>query len=326
MIYLTPTPTPTPSHPSDDPSGDSSDEGGLFSGHWWLNEFLPDAVMIFSVLVAGLVLKYVIHKLIQRLERRVEEEPPPDEVLGSRHAAQVVFGSAGVYSERRVQRAKTLGSMAESIATVVIWAVVILIVLDVLGYNIGPLIASAGIAGVALGFGAQSLVQDFLSGIFMLFEDQYGVGDYVDLGEASGTIEEVGLRVTRLRDVHGTVWYIRNGEVARTGNYSQDWARAVIDVGVAYDEVPSRVKDVLLQVANELAADPEWEAKILEEPELWGVQELAADSVVVRLVLKTEPLEQWAVAREMRERIKARFDAEGIVIPFPQRTVWMHNE
>lgn len=315
MIRTESTPPPEP----------ADAEPGTFTPDWWLHAFLPDALAVVGIIVGALVAKYLVHKLIQRLERRIEEEHPPDEVLGSKHAAQVVLGSAGVYSERRVQRAKTLGSMGESVATVIIWTIALLMILSVLGYNIGPLIASAGIAGVALGFGAQSLVQDFLSGIFMLFEDQYGVGDVVDLGEATGTVEEVGLRVTRLRDVDGSVWYIRNGEVVRTGNFSQDWARAVIDVAIGYKEDPDRAKDVLLDVAGQLTAEPEWEPKVLEEPEVWGVQELATDRVVVRLVLKTKPLEQWAVAREMRQRIKARFDAEGIEIPFPQRTVWMHN-
>lgn len=296
-----------------------------WSGDWWRSEVLEAALLIAILISAGLIAKYVIHKVIQRMIKRVEDAPP-DDFLGSKRAAKVVFGAAGVYSERRVQRAQTLGSLAESIATVVIWVIITLMVLSELGLDIAPLIASAGIAGVALGFGAQNLVKDFLGGIFMLMEDQYGVGDVVDLGEATGTVEHVGLRVTRLRDVNGTVWYVRNGEVLRSGNFSQDWARAVIDVGVGYGEDAKRVQDVLLDVAQELRADSEWSNKVIDEPEVWGIEQLAADSVVVRLVLKTKPLEQWAVARQMRQRIKARFDSEGIEIPFPQRKVWMHTD
>jgi small conductance mechanosensitive channel len=179
---------------------------------------------------------------------------------------------------------------------------------------------------VALGFGAQSVVSDFLSGVFMLLEDQYGVGDIVDLGEASGVVEDVHLRVTRLRAVDGVVWYVRNGEVVRVGNMSQNWSRALLDIGVAYDSDVPRVKQLMEQVARELAADDAWAPLVLAEPEVWGVEQLAADAIVVRLVVKTVPGEQWGVARELRQRIKERFDAEGVEIPFPQRTVWMRNE
>ena len=199
-------------------------------------------------------------------------------------------------------------------------------VLTELGVNVAPIIASAGIVGVALGFGAQSLVKDFLSGIFMIFEDQYGVGDVVDLGEASGTVEAVSLRVTRLRDVNGTVWYVRNGEILRVGNMSQNWARTVLDIDVAYGEDLAKVRRVLQEVAHDLWEDEDFKGLIIEEPEVWGVEALDPDGVTVRVTLKTAPLEQWEVAREMRERIKARFDYEGIEIPFPQRVVWHRDD
>ena len=157
-----------------------------------------------------------------------------------------------------------------------------------------------------MGFGSQSLVKDFLSGVFMLFEDQYGVGDVVDLGSATGTIEAVSLRVTRLRDVDGTVWYVRNGEILRVGNMSQNWARTVLDIPVDYSEDLLHVREVLKDVAHDLWIDEEYKDVIIEEPEVWGVQSLDADLVVVRVTLKTAPMEQWNVAREMRERVKAR--------------------
>ncbi|MFP5334850.1 MAG: mechanosensitive ion channel family protein, partial [Actinomycetes bacterium] len=213
----------------------------------------------------------------------------------------------------------------KSISTGVIAVVVVLMVLAEFSINVGPLIAGAGVLGVALGFGSQALVKDFLSGIFMIVEDQYGVGDVVDLGEASGSVEAVGLRVTRLRDVNGTVWYVRNGEVLRVGNMSQGWARAVLDVEVAYGEDLGRVHDVLREIGADLKADEDWAHLVMEDPEVWGIEALSADSVVVRLVVKTVPLEQWTVARELRRRIKARFDREGIEHPFPQRTVWMRH-
>ena len=165
-------------------------------------------------------------------------------------------------------------------------------------------------------------MKDFLAGIFMIIEDQYGVGDVVDVGEASGTVEAVGLRVTRLRDVNGTVWYVRNGEILRVGNMSQNWARTVLDIPVAFSEDLHRVRQVLKDVAHTMWDDEEYNELIIEEPEVWGVERWDPDGVVVRVTLKTAPLEQWAVAREMRERIKGRFDYEGIEIPLPQRVVW----
>ncbi|WP_310529709.1 mechanosensitive ion channel family protein [Nocardioides sp.] len=215
-----------------------------------------------------------------------------------------------------------MGSLLKSIVTGVVVAVIVTMMLSELGANIGPVIASAGIIGVALGFGAQSLVKDFLSGIFMIFEDQYGVGDVVDLGEASGTIEAVSLRVTRLRDVNGTVWYVRNGEIIRVGNMSQNWARTVLDINVAYGEDLANVRRVLQDVAHELWLEEDFKGLIIEEPEVWGVEQLGIDGVAVRVTLKTAPMEQWAVARAMRERIKARFDYEGIEMPFTHRVVW----
>ena len=179
--------------------------------------------------------------------------------------------------------------------------------------------------GIALGFGAQSLVSDFLSGVFMIFEDQYGVGDAVDLGEAVGTVEAVSLRITRVRDVNGTVWYVRNGEIVRVGNQSQNWARTVLDISVAYDEDLAKVQRVLREVAHDLWEDDDFKGVVIEEPEVWGVESLSPDGVIVRVTLKTAPLEQWRVAREMRQRIKARFDYEKIEIPYPQRVVWQRQ-
>jgi moderate conductance mechanosensitive channel len=195
-------------------------------------------------------------------------------------------------------------------------------VLSELGLNVAPILASAGVLGLAIGFGAQNLVKDFLSGVMMMIEDQYGVGDEVDLGEAVGTVEHVALRVTRVRDVDGTVWYVRNGEILRVGNASQNWARTVLDVNVSYAEDLRKVREVLQEVAHGLWDDEDYQDVILEEPEVWGVQALTPDWVTVRVTLKTAPLKQWGVAREMRERIKARFDHEGISMQVPQRLFW----
>ena len=284
------------------------------------------SITLVGLFLLGVFLRWLLHRLIDRVVSRAEVGVLPDRVsrmsLGRSRAKESPIGGDVLVSTRRVQRAKTMGSLLKSIITGVVLAVIGTMMLSELGVNIAPIIASAGIIGLALGFGAQSLVKDFLSGIFMIFEDQYGVGDVVDLGEASGTVEAVSLRVTRLRDVNGTVWYVRNGEILRVGNMSQNWARTVLDVSVAYHEDLAKVRRVLQEIAHDLWEDDDFKGQVIEEPEVWGVEALTPDGVTVRVTLKTAPMEQWAVAREMRQRIKARFDHEGIEIPFAQRVVW----
>ena len=293
---------------------------------WVADVVIGKPLAILVLLLLGLVIRWVLHRLVDRLVKRAESGVLPARVgrmsLGSLGSARSTTSQDLAVATRRVQRAKTMGSLLKSIITGIVVAVVGTMMLSELGVNIGPIVASAGIVGVALGFGAQSLVSDFLSGVFMIFEDQYGVGDEIDLGEAIGTVEAVSLRITRLRDVNGTVWYVRNGEIARVGNMSQNWARTVLDINVAYHEDLARVRRVLEDVAHDLWEDEDYKGVIIEEPSVWGVQDLGYDGVTVRVALKTAPLEQWAVAREMRQRIKLRFDHEGIEIPFQQRTVW----
>ncbi len=200
-----------------------------------------------------------------------------------------------------------------------------LMALSELGLNLGPLIAGAGIVGIAVGFGAQNLVRDFLSGIFMLMEDQYGVGDEIDAGSATGTVESISLRTTRLRDVNGTVWHLPNGHIERVGNRSQQWSRAVLDIDVSYQTDIAGATDVIRGTAQTMCEDPEFVGSVLSEPEVWGVENLGMDSVTIRLVLKTAPHDQLKVTRELRARIKRAFDEAGIEIPFAQRTVWHRN-
>lgn len=289
---------------------------------------LGKSLMVLGIVLVGLVLRWILHRLVDRLIARAEHGMLPDRVtrmsVGGTSAGDILsVDPAG--STRRVQRAKAMGSLLKSVITGLVFAIVITMILSELGIDIAPLIASAGIVGVALGFGAQSLVKDFLSGVFMIFEDQYGVGDVVDLGEAVGTVEAVSLRVTRVRDVNGTVWYVRNGEIVRVGNQSQNWARTVLDITVSYHEDLARVRRVLAEVAHDVWEDEEFTGQVIEEPEVWGVQDLTPAGVVVRVTLKTAPMEQWAVAREMRERIKARFDYEGIEIAVGQRMIWSND-
>src|SRR4051794_26773439 len=290
--------------------------------------FIGLPLAIFGLLALMTVLRFVCHRLVDRLVSRAEGGG----VLPGR-ASWVRRRQTGEQTHtqelrdlaaatRRVQRAKTMGDLLKSVITGVLIAVFGTMILSQLGVNIAPIIASAGILGIALGFGAQSLVKDFLSGVFMIFEDQFGVGDVIDVGAASGTVEAVSLRVTRLRDLDGTVWYVPNGEILRVGNKSQNWSRAVVDIGVGYDEDLARARRVLAEVAHDLWEDDDFRDVIIEEPEVTGVEALNPDAITLRVLVKTAPLQQWAVARELRQRIKARFDHEGIEIPFPQRVVW----
>jgi moderate conductance mechanosensitive channel len=275
---------------------------------------------IITIVVIGLVARWLLHRVVDRIVRKAEDGVLPDR-LNKMTVGRSQTENGESARSRRMQRARTMGDLLKSIITGVLVAVVITMVLAELDYEIGPILASAGIVGVALGFGAQNLVKDFLSGIFMIFEDQLGVGDSVDLGEASGTVEAVSLRVTRLRDVNGTVWYVRNGEILRVGNQSQNWARTVLDVTFPYREDITRVRRVLQEVADDLWHDDDYDHVIIEQPEVWGIEAVTADAITMRVTLKTAPLEQWRVAREMRARIKSRFDAEGISAPYAHTVV-----
>ncbi|HJM29364.1 MAG: mechanosensitive ion channel family protein [Acidimicrobiales bacterium] len=286
---------------------------------------------IIIVLLVGFIGSRLMRKTITHFGERLTDERQSralaqlQKIKGKVKAGKVVRDEQ---SELRTKaRTETLTSVLSSITNLAIWTVVALMALGEIGVNLGPLIAGAGIVGVAVGFGAQSIVKDFLSGMFMLVEDQYGVGDSVDVGIASGTVERMTLRTTILRDTNGSVWYIPNGEIARVGNRSQVWSRAVLDIDVAYDTDLRHAQDVMKRVAVGLWEDEEFvEGDIIEEPKVVGVQNLGIDGITLRLVAKTDPSEQWAVARELRIRIKEAFDVEGIEMPFPQRTVWINQE
>jgi moderate conductance mechanosensitive channel len=257
---------------------------------------------------------WVANRLLRRAIRRLVASMTEDGGLAALRAPTALARTGEMPSLRRVQRAETVGALLKSVASVGIWTLAVLMALGTLGVDLGPLIAGAGIVGVAVGFGSQNLVRDFISGIFMLMEDQYGVGDVVDAGPATGTVEGVGLRTTRLRDVSGTLWHIPNGEIRRVGNRSQGWARALVDVEVAYSTDLDDATRAIERVAHELSVDERWAAKLLEQPEVWGVEELGPDGIRVRLVAKTRPLEQWKVARELRARLKVAFDQAGIEV------------
>ena len=251
-------------------------------------------------------------------------EAEPDEAPVTATAGP---GAPSPERERVHLRIDTLATVFGSLTTAVVWVIAFIVILGLFEISLTPLFASAGVVGVALGFGAQSVVADFLSGFFMLFEDQYGVGDVVDVGEAAGAVEKFSLRTTTLRDVNGTVWHIPNSEIRRVGNKSQLWSRAVLDIDVAYDTDIRRAEGIIQRVADELWADPGFTGgDIIDPPEVWGVERLGADGVSIRLVVKTDPAEQWVIGRELRLRIKEALDEAGIEIPFPQRTVWLRQD
>jgi len=285
--------------------------------------------VFFLAWVVARIVRRAIHRTTERWvasqEEKATEAQEAVEGNGLLAATRRRMLHAAAKAERGQQRARTLSDVLESLASIVIYTIAFMVALSEFDVSLGPFIASAGIVGVAVGFGAQSLVKDFLSGMFMIIEDQYGVGDVIDVGDAAGSVEEVKLRTTQIRDVHGTLWHIPNGEIRRVANKSQAWARAVMDVEVAYDTDLDHAMTVIKRVADEVwHADHEY-ATILEEPEIWGVESFGADAIAIRLVLKVEPAEQWATAREVRKHLKVAFDEEGIEIPFPQRTVWVQN-
>ena len=218
-------------------------------------------------------------------------------------------------SVRAAQRATTLADAVANVVRTAVWTVAALVVLDELGINLAPLIAGAGIAGVAVGFGAQALVRDVISGLFVLLEDQYGVGDVVTIGDASGTVEDVTLRMTRLRSVDGTVWFVPNGEVRRVGNSSMEWSRALIDVLVSHGTDLERARVELMAEAAAFAAESEWSPVLVDAPEYWGVQALDEKGVRLRLLVKTAPRQQYVVARELRTRLAKRLRDAGLTGP-----------
>ena len=216
---------------------------------------------------------------------------------------------------RRSQRATALAGVLSNAASVTIFTVAGVIILGDLGLNLAPVLASAGVLGIAIGFGAQNLVQDFLAGIFILMEDQYGVGDVIEVGSVSGTVEAVSLRITRLRDTGGVVWHIRNGTIKKAGNQTHGWARAVVDFPVPYQVPVAAARRSLDQAAASMWAEPAWHAVILDRPQVWGVEDVSADQVLIRVVARTAPQGKLDVARELRERLKAALDATAIAAP-----------
>lgn len=292
--------------------------GWLASSSEWL---LVKPVRILLIIVIALLIRWVLHRLIKRMTRARDEGGAPTLLRPLKeHLNPSLRESVTLLSERRRQRAATIGSVLRNISSIVIFTIAAMMILSELGLDLAPLLASAGIVGVALGFGAQSLVRDVISGMFMLLEDQYGVGDTVDLGEAIGTVEAVGLRITSVRDINGVLWYIRNGEVIRVGNHSQSWAMAVIDVPLPFGTSMEDATAALERAGTSLGEDEEWQPEFLEAPTVVGVQQFSREGMAMRMQAKTVAGSQWKIGREMRRRVAIELERAGITAHMdPQR-------
>jgi small-conductance mechanosensitive channel len=267
----------------------------------WL---LTHGVRIVVIVVGAFVSSRLVRFLTKRIEQTVEDEDPT------------------TVSERE-KRAQTLGKIIRHTWTVLVAIVALMMVLNEVGMEIGPILAGAGIAGLAIGFGAQTLVKDVINGFFILLENNFRVGDVIKVGDVAGLVERMSLRVTVLRDLEGKVHVIPNGSIDIVTNMTKEWSRVMLNVGVAYKEDVNQVMNVLKEVGDGLYQDPEFSPLIMEPLEILGVDDFADSSVVIKIIMKTQPLKQWAVGRELRRRIKMTFDEKGIEIPFPHRTVYM---
>jgi small conductance mechanosensitive channel len=276
---------------------------------------------IIGVIIGAVILRWVliaiIHRVVDRVVSGVKKAQNVDDT--------VELSASPLHAVRVVQRTRTMGTVLNNLVTWAIVAVAIVLVLGELDFSVTALIASAGILGAALGFGAQNVVKDMLNGLFMVFEDQLGVGDIVELqstqGPVSGVVEIVGVRVTQIRDVNGVLWYVRNGEIINVGNKSQGWARVIIDLPAPYTSNVDEVQEVMLATANAMAAEPEYKRKVLEPPEIWGIESISAEALVIRLVMKVRSGDQFDMARALRLRLKLALDELGVAVPSLNRIV-----
>lgn len=313
--------------PSPSPSGTTSLDEVVDQGAQRTNDVLEWLVgwplqSLVAVLV-GVVLLAVVRWAIARAVRSVIDG-------GAKvrsHTRRLLMKTRVVPGEesdpmavaRRVQRAETMGSVLRSVAGIVVTVLVVTALANINDWDLGPVLASAGVVGVALGFGAQTLVKDFLAGIFMLVEDQYGVGDVIDVGEATGTVEAVGLRVTQIRDLSGTLWYVRNGEILRVGNMTQGWSKALVEVTVPPDADVARATSLVARAAADVAAARP--SDVLGTPDVTAFESLSAESVMLRMLLKVAPAKQWSIQRDVRARVRELFLSEGVGLALPRQVL-----
>jgi small conductance mechanosensitive channel len=267
----------------------------------WL---VSSGLRVILILVGALVVVRLSAFITRRVEQAFQDNDP------------------STMSEREKQAA-TLGKVIRNIARILVWSVAVMMILKELEIDIGPILAGIGIMGLAVGFGAQSLVKDFLAGMFILVENQYNVGDVIEAAGAKGQVEKITLRATTLRDLQGNVHIIPNGTIEVVTNRTRQWSRFVLDIGVAYKENVDEVMRVLKEIGDELAADAEFASMITAPLEVLGVQDFADSAVIIRVMFTTQPVKQWTVGREFRRRVKNTFDAKGIEIPFPHTTIYL---
>ncbi|MBC7403703.1 MAG: mechanosensitive ion channel [Microbacteriaceae bacterium] len=270
--------------------------------------FVQVILIIVVAVVLRIVLRFAIDRVVNRIVNGVKKRQNVDDTQ-----ALIISPLSAV---RVVQRTRTLGSVLNNIVAVTLVIVAVLSVITTINDKIlGSFALITAALGAGLGFGAQNIVKDVLNGLFMVAEDQLGVGDVVDLGPATGVVETVGIRITQIRDVNGTVWFVRNGEIVRVGNMSQGWSRVIIDLAVPYDADVAAVQEKMLTIATQMASDLKWRSRILEKPEIWGIESISAEAIVIRLVVKTRPGTKDDVARDLRARLKIGLDAMGIKLP-----------
>ena len=285
----------------------------------WIWPDTPIAVAV--ILGAGVICQWLIVRAIKFGTRNAIHRAEMQRKHPDSRAQRILAMGTGAENERYEQRIQTVSSLLRNLTSIVIGIVVVLTVLDILRIPLTPLLASAGVGGIALAFGAQSLVKDFLSGVFMIMEDQYGVGDLIDTGDVQGTVEDVGLRVTKVRDGTGTVWYVRNGEILKLGNQSQGWSTAIIDVPVAYDEDAGKVMAILEDVATAIDDDPAFKDVLLEKPAVAGVNAVTATTMSIRMMAKTAPNQHWGLQRALLERSLTALGKAGVRSPSPNMGV-----
>ncbi|MCF6525059.1 mechanosensitive ion channel family protein [Streptomyces sp. JJ36] len=278
---------------------------GWIEENWslWLSVGLRILLIMAIAVLLRSVVRRAITRFIARMHRNAEAEASGNALRGLL-----------VNAERRQQRSAAIGSVLRSLSSFLILGTALLIVLSTLGINLAPLLASAGVAGVAIGFGARNLVTDVLTGMFMLLEDQYGVGDRIDAGEATGTVLEIGLRVTKLRGDDGEIWYVRNGEIKRVGNLSQGWATAMVDVQVRAREDLAEVRAAITEAGDAMSKAEPWDEVLWDRVTVLGLDEVTLESMTVRVSAKTMPGKALGVERELRWRIKQALDMRGIEI------------
>ena len=284
-----------------------------------LNFWLGTPLRILMIIIMALIVRGLLQIVIKQITASVAKGTSI-RIIQAKTNDRWISDDAPSNS-RQAQRARTVGSVLRNVSSILVWAVAIVMIISELGFNIAPVIASAGVLGVALSFGAQSLVKDFLSGIFIVAEDQLGIGDFVDLGSASGEVEAVGLRVTQIRDIDGTLWHVRNGEILRVGNSSQGWARTIIDLPVPYDCNVQDLSKALVTAANKVLDQPDIKPNIVEKASFIGIEKLTGESITLRFAAKTAPSEQWHIARVLRTALKDALDAQGMQVPLVNQSL-----